>query len=364
MKTLKSILSVLLSLTLVLSLAGCGASKIDYENFSYSDGITDDGYWKGVEALKHVTLCNYSSIEIPAETHNIDPAVIQEEMDSIVSSFASYEKITDRAVVDGDTVNIAYTGTIDGVVFEGGSTGATGTEVTIGVTNYIDDFLEQLIGHYPGETFNIEVTFPDDYGKEELNGKDAVFSTMINYIAGEPIIPELTDAFVAENLTQSYGWTTVEEMRQDITDFRQQEAISAYVERYIVESSEIKSVPDEVLTYQKNSLLNYYNEYAIAYGMKLEDFLSQYLNIKSVDDCLEQNAEMINSAADFYLVIQAIAEDMKMTATEADVVNYFRDYMGISDYSDHKEHFGMPYLKMTTLTQKVMDSVIKNVKLA
>ena len=54
--------------------------------------------------------------------------------------------------------------------------------MTIGVTQYIDDFLEQLIGHKPGETFDIEVTFPDDYMTEELAGKDAVFETTINYI--------------------------------------------------------------------------------------------------------------------------------------------------------------------------------------
>ena len=65
--------------------------------------------------------------------------------------------------------------------FEGGSTNGAGTEVTIGVTSYIDNFLEQLIGHKPGETFDIKVTFPDPYERNsELSGKDAVFTVTIN----------------------------------------------------------------------------------------------------------------------------------------------------------------------------------------
>lgn len=83
---------------------------------------------------------------------------------------------------DGDSVNIDYVGSIDGVEFEGGSTGGTGTTLVIGSGYYIDDFEEQLIGSHPGDTVDVNVTFPEDYGKEELNGKDALFQVTINGI--------------------------------------------------------------------------------------------------------------------------------------------------------------------------------------
>ena len=125
--------------------------------------------------------------------------------------------MTDRAVADGDSVNIDYVGRVDGTEFEGGSTQGNGTVVTIGVTQYIDDFLDQLVGHKPGETFDVNVTFPEEYGVEELNGKDAVFSVTINYIQ-ETKQPDVTDEWVEKTLKDKYGWTTVAEMNKEIRD--------------------------------------------------------------------------------------------------------------------------------------------------
>lgn len=85
-------------------------------------------------------------------------------------------------VADGDTVNIDYVGTVDGVEFAGGNTQGNGTDLVIGSGSYIDDFEEQLIGAHPGDTVEVNVTFPEQYGNEELNGKDAVFEVVINGI--------------------------------------------------------------------------------------------------------------------------------------------------------------------------------------
>ncbi len=83
---------------------------------------------------------------------------------------------------DGDTVNIDYVGSIDGVEFAGGSTDGTGTDLTIGSGTYIDNFEEQLIGSHPGDTVDVNVTFPEDYGNEDLNGQDALFVVTVNGI--------------------------------------------------------------------------------------------------------------------------------------------------------------------------------------
>ena len=85
-------------------------------------------------------------------------------------------------VVDGDTVNIDYVGSIDGVEFEGGNTKGQGTTLKIGSNSYIDDFEEQLIGAHPGDEVDVYVTFPENYGKEELNGKEALFKVKVNGI--------------------------------------------------------------------------------------------------------------------------------------------------------------------------------------
>jgi len=89
---------------------------------------------------------------------------------------------TSLTVADGDKVNIDYTGTIDGVAFDGGSTNGAGADLTIGSGTYIDTFEQQLIGHKVGETVDVSVTFPSDYSTASLAGQNAVFSVTINGI--------------------------------------------------------------------------------------------------------------------------------------------------------------------------------------
>ena len=132
-----------------------GGSALDY-----SKGITDEGFWEGVKALDYITLPEYKGVAIPADEIAPSAEDIQKLKDSLVESFGEKAKITDRAVEDGDQVNIDYVGSVDGVEFSGGSTGGSGTTVTAGSTNYIDDLLTQIIGHKPGETMTGVVTFP------------------------------------------------------------------------------------------------------------------------------------------------------------------------------------------------------------
>ena len=98
------------------------------------------------------------------------------------STSQSYNKDKSLVVKDGDTVNIDYVGYIDDVAFEGGNTQGQGTSLTIGSGSYIDDFEEQLIGHNVGDNVTVNVTFPENYGNDELNGKDARFEVTINGI--------------------------------------------------------------------------------------------------------------------------------------------------------------------------------------
>lgn len=357
---MKKAISILVFIT-VLSLAvftGC-APKAD---FSYSDGISDTGYWKGVKARKKVDLCEYTGISVPADIHTVSDASVQGQIDSIVSEYAADEQLTDRAIEDGDTVNIDYVGSVDGVEFEGGSTGGQGTAVTIGVTQYIDDFLEQLIGHTPGESFDIEVTFPEDYGKEELNGKDAVFAITVNHIV-VTVNPELTDDFVSENLSGQYGWNTVDEMREGIRGDLQRQAVSDYVQNYVIDNTTVKSVPDRMIKYQENTLMKFYRDYAETYQMEFDAFLTEYVGVSSIDELLTEYKEDMTQSATFNLVMQAVAEDADLSVSDEDVTAFFKDDMGIDDYSEEQETYGMPYIKMMVLQRHVVDYLVENADL-
>ncbi len=98
------------------------------------------------------------------------------EPDRVLSTDSSLE------AEDGDTINLDYVGYIDGEEFEGGNTYGLGTDLVLGSGSYIEGFEDQLIGSHPGDTVEVNVTFPEDYGNEEVNGQDAMFEVTINGI--------------------------------------------------------------------------------------------------------------------------------------------------------------------------------------
>ncbi|NLO94034.1 MAG: trigger factor [Clostridiaceae bacterium] len=374
---IKNVLKTIILLVLIISLTGCSNSREPADStptpspsgeipqgteaFDYSEGIDEDGLWKDIKAIDYVELIEYKGISIPEDTHTVTDEEVQAEIDALLEEFKTREEITDRAIEDGDTVNIDYVGSVDGVEFEGGSTEGMSTDVTIGLTNYIDDFLEQLIGHKPGESFDIEVTFPEDYHNEELSGKDAVFATTINYIV-DYAVPEFTNEFVAEKLSPYFDWSTTEEARTYIHDSIQRMNISNYINDYLTRNIVVKSVPESLLKYQEDLMIAYFRGSAEEYGMKLEEYLAN-LGIAGIDALLEMSLEENKKNAESFLIYQAIIEDSGIKVTEEDISEYFKENLGTEDYSVYEERFGLPYLKLTVLSDLVMDYLYDNVVL-
>ncbi len=310
----------------------------------YGKGLTEDGYFENITGLDYVKLPDYKTMEIPEDVSTVSDEDLQAELDSRMQEFATTEQVKDRAVEDGDTVNIDYVGSVDGVEFEGGNTGGNGTTVTIGVTSYIDDFLEQLIGHKPGETFDVNVTFPDPYeNNTDLSGKDAVFVTTINYIEEENL-PELTDAFVAENWKESEGWSTVEEAKEGAREELRTTAVANYLWQEIQDQAEVSEVPDALFDYQVSTMTSYYAALAKQYGMELADFLSQSLQVEDMDELVEKNKEQLDTNAKASLIMQALCEDMGVKITDEDIKTYFQTNLGVEDYSEYEKEYGRPYL--------------------
>ena len=123
---------------------------------------------------------------------------------------------------------------------------------SIGSGSFVDDFEQQLIGHKPGEEVSVEVTFPTDY-EEELAGKDAVFAVTVN---GINVTPELTDAFVAENLADAEEVSTAAEYRAKVEDDIYQQHFQEYLKTYVVDHSTVKTYPKKYVKATKSLLKN------------------------------------------------------------------------------------------------------------
>jgi trigger factor len=331
------------------------------DDMNYSEGLNEDGFFTDVNALENLELVAYDGISIPSASHIITDEVVESNIASLLTNFTTENQVMDRAIENGDTVNIDYVGSVDGVEFEGGSTGGNGTNVTIGVTAYIDDFLEQLIGHMPGEAFDIEVTFPEDYGVEELNGKDAIFAIAVNHIS-ETVTPELTDEFVATNLSEVYDVTTVEAFNDTVKKELQNNAVKGFIQNYIIENTVVNELPQVVLDYQFSLMENYYIMSAYSYNMTVEEYLN--LNgIENMEALKEASIEQIRESAEYAMIIQAIAEDANIEITEAILTEYFTEFTGNSDYSQFEAMYGLPYLKNTVLQDAVLDYIAELVVL-
>jgi len=315
--------------------------------FDYSSGIGADGFWEGITASDYVTNFDFLPLTIPASAH----VVTEEQMQSTLQSFLSYfgnatTQVTDRAVVAGDQVNIDYVGSVDGVAFDGGSTNGGGTTVTAGGTGYIDDFLDQIIGRMPGETFDVLVTFPEEYSNNpDLAGKDAVFETTINYIA-EPVT--LTDEFVAENFAESFGWHTVVEMETAQRAELEQAAIDNYINEFLRNNVEVSNIPPAILEYQQQSMIQYFQDYAADSGMTLTEFLQSSVGVNDTDQLMEMYQDTLQSNSRFSLVIQAIAEHLGITVTQDDLTTL------MPEYAEYEEEYGLPFVMQYVLELKVL----------
>ncbi len=102
-----------------------------------------------------------------------------DEEDSSASSLDTTEGLEAK---DGDTVNIDYTGYLDGEAFDGGSTNGAGADLELGSNTYIDGFEDGIVGHKVGETFDLNLTFPENYGNSDLAGKAVTFTVTLNGI--------------------------------------------------------------------------------------------------------------------------------------------------------------------------------------
>jgi trigger factor len=322
-----------------------------------SAGLSADGKIQGFDAAKSLTLADYANISVPAD----EVAATDEEVDAdIQSTLESHkEASTDAAleIKDGDEVNIDYVGTIDGVEFDGGNSNGEGYDLTIGSGSFIDDFEQQLIGHKPGENVSVEVTFPDDYDGEDVAGKDAVFAVTINSIS---VTPELTDAFVAENITEE-GVTTAEEYRNFVKNKFYEQHLKEYLTNYIIENTTVKSYPSDYLKkvrattkYNDESMLQYFSSYGMTNVWDLRD--------DSVKDELSYEKELRTRAketAKNAMVYQAIFEDAGLTLDMEAVFAEMTEESGEEYVANMKENYGEGYLAQEEIREAVTDYLME-----
>ena len=316
-------------------------ADFDYKAFDYSDGLDENGYWSGIKALDYVTLPeDFGSIALKENDLTPTEDELQQQVDNLLNQYTSSQPVTGRSAQSGDVANIDYTGTVDGVAFTGGT--ATGYDLTLGSGSFIDGFEDQIIGHNVGDTFDVTVTFPDGYGDSTdaegntitLSGKEAVFSVTLNSIS-ESVTPELTDEWVDSNFGISDDLHTVGQLRSYFNDALYATNYENAIVDYLMSNSTFKELPSEITSYYIRMFLNYYNQYATAYGMDLNAF-AQTQGYTDADAMLAASDAYFEHLAKQDLILQAVAETKSLAPTQEELDDANSTYA--DTYGENRAH--------------------------
>ncbi len=214
----------------------------------------DVEYTCEVYVQPEVKLGDYRGVEVKRVTRAVTDAELDSRIEQEQKRVARTVEVTDRPVENGDDVNLDYSGSVDGVAFEGGT--AQGQTLHIGSGQFIPGFEEQMIGMAIGEERDLKVTIPEEYHAENLKGKEAVFHVKVNGINKEEL-PALDDDFASEisdfDTFAEYRADLQKKMQEDAdahsTDSAKQSLVQAVVEKAELELPEpmIDSKLDEMM---------------------------------------------------------------------------------------------------------------------
>lgn len=298
--------------------------QFDYENFDYSSGIDESGRWVDVNAADYVTLPKgFDSIALTEKELQPTDDELQFQLDSLLNQYATTQQVTGRAAQSGDTVNIDYSGTVDGVAFNGGT--ASGYDLTLGSGSFIDGFEDQIIGHNASDTFDVTVTFPDGYGDSTdaegntitLSGKEAVFSVTLNSIS-ESVTPELTDEWVDSNFGVTDDLHTADALRSYFNTALYNDNYENAIVDYLMANAEFKELPSSITNYYICMFLNYYSRYASTYSMDLDAF-AQTQGYTDANNMLAASDAYFEHLAKQDLIFQAIADAESLAPTQEEI---------------------------------------------
>ena len=225
-----------------------------------------------VAVKPEVTLGEYKGIEVEKKTAEVTDEELQAEIDKVRESNSRMITVEDRAVQDGDITTIDFEGFVDGEPFEGGK--GEDYPLTIGSHSFIDNFEEQLIGKNIGEETEVNVTFPEQYQAEELQGKPAVFKVTIKEIKVKEL-PELDDDF-AQDVSE---FDTVDEYKEDLKKKLLENKEAALkrekeedVVGKIIENATME-IPDPMVDTQVRQMVQEFSQRIQSQGLSLQQYM-------------------------------------------------------------------------------------------
>ncbi len=314
-----------------------GITPVDQANLDILD-LSEEGFsFKAVVTIRPtIEAGDYKSIRVEKHQHEVTDEDVDAEIRRMAERNARIETV-EREAKDGDTANIDYEGSVDGVPFDGGK--AEGYDLRLGSGTFIPGFEEQIIGHKAGDEFDVKVTFPEEYHSADLAGKEAVFKTVLHEVK-ETILPEIDDEF-AKDVSE---YDTLEDLKKETRE-NLEKANEAHIEQHF-ESDLFEKlaalVTDEVpevmyenaidgmvqdFSYRMSMQGIGMEQYLQMTGSTMEDFRANFRERAEQQVKVGLELEAVAKAEGFEVTEEEIDAEYEKLATEQMTVEQVKTYL-------------------------------------
>lgn len=281
-------------------------TKVDAEGFSFTAEVV---------SRPEVTVSGYKGIKAEKTVKTVGAEEIDEEIARLRQRGARLVEVTGRAAEDGDTAVIDFEGFLDGTAFPGGK--GERHNLKLGSGQFIPGFEGQIVGHNPGDSFEVSVTFPEEY-HEDLKGKDAVFKVTLHELKCEEL-PELDDEF-AKDVSE---FDTLEALREDISaklQKRYDEESEIALENTIIDAvteNMTVDVPPEMIDVKIDDMIHDFQHRLRAQGLSVDKYI-EYMGQtpEAFRDTFKESAE---KQIKIRLALEEIAKAEGFVGTEEDI---------------------------------------------
>ena len=289
--------------------------KMDFDMVSISkeDGVE---FKVTVTTYPEITLGEYKGLKAEKVIAKVEDSEIDAQINAMADRNARMVAVEDRAAAMGDTVVIDFEGFKDGVAFDGGK--AEGHTLELGSGQFIPGFEDQIVGHNIGDEFDIVVTFPEEYGAEDLAGKEATFKIKLHEIKLREL-PEIDDEF-AKDVSE---FDTLDALKADLkakalerkTKANEEEMENDLIQQIV---DGIKGeIPEAMFENRLNQSVEEFAYRLQSQGLDLQTYL-KYTNA-SIDDFKASFRPQAEAQVKFRLALEKIVEVENIVADEKDI---------------------------------------------
>lgn len=306
-----------------------------------------------------VSIKDYMGVNVTPKSNEVTEEDIQKTISELLDRYSRQESV-ERPAQNDDVVVMDFEGFIDGEAFEGGK--AENYSVTLGTKMFIPGFEDQVIGHVPGDDFDVNVSFPEEYQAAELAGKPATFKVHIHEIKGK-ILPTFDDEFV-KDISE---FNTVDEMREDMRKNLQaakDRDVSDDIENQIMMAVNEKlegEIPEAMYEKQIDTEIRAFNYRLQNQGLRFETYMQLTgQNPQTLRESFRQQAE---NQVKIRLALEKIAELEGITASEEEIEAEFQNLAAMYklDVEKVKEMIPAEGQKKDVIARKTMNLIRENV---